>query len=198
MPDITNGVAPAQGGKLRHQADALAELPQAPVAELLAQLRLPDEHDLEQLGPAGLEVGEHPDVLEHRPGQVLGLVDDQDDAAARLVLLQQDWLRASTCGPPPLGKGDLEVAEHDLEKLLEGQVRVEDEHGLDARAQPRQDVADQRGLPGPHLAEDQDEAPPLLDPVGDVRERLLVRLAREQVLRVRGEPERALPQPVEP
>ena len=70
--------------------DALAQLAQAALVELLAQLRLADQHDLQELALVGLEVGEQAHLLEQLGLQVLRLVDEEHDVVAGLRLLEQE------------------------------------------------------------------------------------------------------------
>ena len=62
--------------------DALAELAQFLARKEPLQLGLAHQDDLEQLLLVGLEVGEEAHLLEDLEGQVLGLVDDEDDVAS--------------------------------------------------------------------------------------------------------------------
>ena len=147
---------------------------------------------------AGLEVREHPHFLEHGGGQVLGLVDDDDDVSPGRCLFQQVVVqRVDHLDSPHARTGQLEVPEHELEELDEAHGRVEDEDGSDIRPESTEEVADQRRLPGADLSEDQDESLALLHAVDRGGEGLLVRLAHEQVARVGCEGKRALTQPVE-
>ena len=57
--------------------DALRQLAQIGAIQQLAQLRLADQDDLQQLLGRGLEIGQQPHLLEHLGGQVLRLVDDR-------------------------------------------------------------------------------------------------------------------------
>jgi len=57
--------------------DALGELAELAPVEDLAQLRLTDEDDLQELLLGGLEVGEESHLLQDRRGEILGLVDEE-------------------------------------------------------------------------------------------------------------------------
>ena len=69
--------------------DPLAELAQPLPVELLAQLRLADQDDLEELALIGLEVREQADLLEQLVLEVLGFVDEQDDVVSGGGLVEQ-------------------------------------------------------------------------------------------------------------
>ena len=62
--------------------DALSELAQLVAIQELAQLRLADQNDLQQLVGRRLQIGEQAHLLEHVGGKILRLIDDDDDAPA--------------------------------------------------------------------------------------------------------------------
>src|SRR5262249_49567018 len=153
--------------------DALAELAQAAVVELVAELGLADEDDLEELPLVGLEVREEADLLEEVELQVLGLVDHQHDVVALGELLQEEAVEHLQVGDAVgLRRLQAELVEDRLEELVAGQDRVQDEGGLHLRPQLLQDGAADGGLPGAHLAGELDEALALADAEEDVVERL--------------------------
>jgi hypothetical protein len=176
----------------------LAELAQLGPAELVTQLGLAHEEDLDELPPRRLEIREHPHFLEHGGGQVLGLVDDDDDVSPGRCLLQEVVVqRVDHLDPPHARTGQLEVPEHELQELHEAHGRVEDEDGSDIRPESTEEVTDQGRLPGADLSEDQDESLALLYAVDRGGQGLFVRLAHEQVARVWREGKRALTQSIE-
>ena len=70
--------------------DALGELAQLRLREHLAQFRLADQDDLQQLLRRGLEIGQQPHLLQHVGGEVLGFVHHQHDAPAAAVRVEQE------------------------------------------------------------------------------------------------------------
>ena len=57
--------------------DALAQLAQARAVQAVAQLRLADQDDLQQLAVVGFDVGKQADLFEQFLGQILRLVNDE-------------------------------------------------------------------------------------------------------------------------
>ena len=68
---------------------ALRQLLEFRAREHAAQLGLADQHDLQQLALAGLQVGQQAQLLQHVGRQVLRLVDDQHVVLADRVGAQQ-------------------------------------------------------------------------------------------------------------
>jgi hypothetical protein len=69
--------------------DALRQLAQLIAVQQLAQFRLADEDDLQQLLGVGFEVGEQAHLLEHVRREVLGLIHHQHHALAGRMGAQQ-------------------------------------------------------------------------------------------------------------
>ena len=89
--------------------------------ELVGELRLADQHDLDQLVGRGLEVGEHAEVLERLDRHVLRFVHDEDDVAALLVLLDEHLVQAihhlvDVVGPVPMLELPVDGVEQGLER----------------------------------------------------------------------------------
>ena len=80
---------------------------------------------------------------------------------------------------------------------VEAEHRVGDERHRGRLVQPLEQRLEQGGLAGSDLAGQQDEALPLLDPVEELRERLLVRGRQVEKAGVRRRIERRLPEPEE-
>ena len=68
--------------------DALAQLTHVLTVQLVAQLRLTNEDDLQQLLPIGLEVRQQPNLLQKVDAEALGLVDDENDIVVVFGLLE--------------------------------------------------------------------------------------------------------------
>ena len=90
--DVALGLHAGEGRQMVAHRDALSELPQPRVVQLLAQLRLADEDDLEQLALLGLEVGEQAHLLEQLVAQVLRLVDQEHDVVPGRRFLEQELI----------------------------------------------------------------------------------------------------------
>ncbi len=170
-------------------------------AEQRAQLRLPDQDDLQQLLGLGLEIGEQPDLLEHLGRQVLRLIDDQHHAPTLRVRAQQvaveqvDQLLGVVLGA--VGHAQAELLAQRAQELGGRQPRIEDQRDLGILRRARQQRADGRGLAGTDLAGELDEAAGLVDAVDQMRERIGVPRAQVEVARIRGDRERFFRQPKE-
>ncbi len=90
MADVFRGLVAVERLEVPPYRDPLVQLRQIRTAEDGAQLRLADEHDLQELLGLGLEIREQAQLLEHHRRQVLRLVDDDDDARARDFLGEQE------------------------------------------------------------------------------------------------------------
>ena len=77
VQDVLLDFLAVQGLQVALDADALPQLAQFRLGQQGAQLRLPHQDDLQQLGVARFQVGEHPDLFQGFQGEVLRLVDDQ-------------------------------------------------------------------------------------------------------------------------
>ena len=64
MLHVAEGVLARQRREVAADADALIELPQLPAAQRVLELRLPHEHDLQQLPRGRLESGQDADLLQ--------------------------------------------------------------------------------------------------------------------------------------
>ena len=104
-------------------------------AELLAELRLTDQHDLQQLRLRRLEVRQHANLFEHRLGQVLRLVDDQERLLAAFEPLDQIAIQARERGAlaERHDRLELELLEDHREKVVDLERGVEDEGRLHRR-----------------------------------------------------------------
>ncbi len=89
MLDVSRRLDTRQRLEVVACGDALRQLPQVVTGQELAQLRLTDQDDLQQLLLRRLEVGEQAHLLEDRGRQVLRLVDHEYRAAAFGMRLQQ-------------------------------------------------------------------------------------------------------------
>ncbi len=182
---------------MRRAPDALGELPQLAPREDVAQLRLPHEHDLDELLGVGLQVRDEPDLLDHLGREVLGLVDEEHHVAALPPGLEQEAMEGVHQLLERLAVArHVEVVEGRPEQLGRGEDRVEHHRGCGVLGQTCQEVAGQGGLARAHLARDQDEAAALATSELEVGERLGVPLREVEKFRVGGEVEGFLGEPV--
>ena len=181
--------------------DALRDLAHVLTGEQLAQLRLSDEDHLQQLAGRGLEVGEQPHLFEDIALEQVRLVDQHRDAPPCRVRGEQmrrervdQRLDAAARG---VRHRDPQLFADGEQELGHGDARVEDQRDLHAVRLAREQRTHQRGLAGTHLARELDEAARLADAVDEMRERLGVAGAREEIARVGRDGERRLVQPEE-
>ena len=80
--DVVLDVAAHQGLQLKALRDALPQLPHAGRVEVLVELRLPEEHDLQQLVAVRFEIRQEPDLLEGFVGHRVRFVDQHHHPAA--------------------------------------------------------------------------------------------------------------------
>ena len=86
VPYVFLRLAGVQGADVVVADDALRELPQLRAAQCRPQLRLAHEDHLQlQHLPSGIEIRQHPQLFELVRGQVLRLVDDQQQSAPGLI-----------------------------------------------------------------------------------------------------------------
>src|SRR5215472_5712474 len=174
-----------QGQDAAAKTDALLELAQLRLIQLVQELRLPNEKNLQQLLRIGLEIREEPDLLEGFEAQILSLVEGEHSVLTGPVPLDEEVVQSDQPLDVGLtGLGDAEVLEHVLENSLEGQGRVEDEGRGAVALQAAQERAQERGLAGTDLAREEDETLVLLDPVQQLCERLAVPRGRIEEARV--------------
>ena len=179
------------------QHDALAQLAQLGLRQLLGQLGLPDQHDLEQLRAGRLEVREQPDLLEHLGGEVLRLVHDQQRRQVSPEALDQEAVqREQVLG---LGAADLldaELVEQHAEEVERLEARVEDEGGRGLAVELREQRVQQRGLARADLAGEQHEALAGAHRVDEGRQPFAMGVPEDQEGRIRGHLEGAANEPV--
>ena len=89
MVDVVAGFVRVERRQVIADRDPLPELLQLRRRELVAQVRLADQDDLQQLRLLGLEVREHPQLLERAEAEVLRFVDDQQDEPSGEPLIDQ-------------------------------------------------------------------------------------------------------------
>ena len=151
----------------------------------------PIEDDLEQFHGGGLQIPQQPHFLEHVPGQVLGLVHDQDRVAPFLLALKQEALdRLDQLDLGPLCPLDVELLAGRLKELLGRQGAMDDHGRIHPVAEFLQRRAAEHALAGADFAGDQGEALALLDRIDQAGQRLAVLRARIIKARIRRGAER--------
>ena len=89
MVDVVGGLVGVERRQVIADRDPLPQLLELRRRELVAQVRLADQHDLQQLRFLGLEVREHAQLFERAEAQVLRLVDDQQHQPSGETLVDQ-------------------------------------------------------------------------------------------------------------
>ena len=157
---------------------------------------LADQDDLQQLLLRRLEIGQQPNLFEHVPRKVLGFVDDQDRAPAFGVRHQQEVVQGVDQRLDALMVIRFRNAEFLADRLQELERRellVEHDRHVGVVGQTvLEEGADERGLAGADFSRELDETAGLGHTVDQMRERLAVALAHEQVAWIRRYRERLL------
>ena len=193
MLDVAIGLGRVQRQQVVARRDALGQLAQVGARGQVLELGLTDEHDLQQLVTRGLEVGEQPDLLEYLGREVLRLVDHGNRAPTAAVGLEQvgvECLRECSAAVGRFGQRDVELLEDHGQEFRGRELRVEHERNIGLFGHALQQAANECRLAGADLAREHDEAVALRDAVDQVRERLRVTLAHEEIARVRRDRER--------
>src|SRR5262249_17959499 len=185
---------------------ALVELTQRGRAQLPLQLELSDENDLKQLFLVGLEVGQDADLLEHGERQGLCLVDDEHRARLQRNQTEEEIVQRvdqrlladarEPAGLRVLARDDAEVLENPLQQVLLREKRVQHERRERRPVDLLEQRAAQRRLARADVPGDDDEAFAATDGVLQQVERVAVRLAAIEILRVRRQAERLFGEPV--
>jgi hypothetical protein len=201
VAQVAFGLARIQRREVEARGDALRELAQFAPGQHLAQLRLAEQHDLQQLLRVGLEVGEQAHLLQRFGRQVLRLVDDQHDPQPFRVGLQQvgvERVDQALVLAEAAAQRDVQLARDRLEQLHRVEQRVEDQRDARVRGQLLEQQPADRRLARADLAGELHEAAAaaLADAEQQVRERVPVALAQEDEARIRGDGERRLAQAV--
>ncbi len=201
MADVGERLALAQRLQVVAPGDALGELAELRPGEHLAQLRLADQDDLQQLLRRGLEVGQQAHLLEHVGVEVLRLVHQQHDAPAAAVRVEQEMREQVNQRLYAAGRAlrhlHVQLVADREQELGRGDARVQDQRHVAVRRQLPEQAAQHRRLAGSDLAGQLDEAAGLAEAVGEVGKGLRVPLAEVEIARVRRDRERLLVQPEE-
>ncbi len=164
----------------------LIELAQLLQREHFGQFRLADQNNLKQLVLLGFEVGQEPDLFEHRRRQVLRLVNDEHAVAAPRRGIEQVLVqRVHQFQRRIRGAVDAELPVDLFQQFDSAQRGVEDEGDVCLRVELIQQIAADSRLACADLARQHHEPAVVLDAVEQVRESLLVLVAQIQKLRIR-------------
>ncbi|MNF64018.1 hypothetical protein D3C84_457390 [compost metagenome] len=176
--------------------DALGQLAQQGLAQHLLQLRLADEHHLQQLLLVGLQVGEQAQLLQHAGQQMLGFIHQHHAALARRQIGQQVIANEveQLLETGFLGVGQLELVTDGRQQIPFGQGRIEDVGDLGLGGQLLEQAARDGGLARAHFPRQQHEAATVLQPVVEVGEGLPVAFAHIEIFGVGRDGERGLRQ----
>ena len=90
VPNVATAVFLAQAPEMIGRRDALNELFESRLTQLLAQFRLTEQEQLEQDVVLGVDVGQQPDLFERVAVEVLRLVDDEQRLASLGVFGEQE------------------------------------------------------------------------------------------------------------
>src|SRR5438067_3988966 len=185
---------------------ALVQLPQLRRSQQRLKIQLADEDDLKQLVLVGLQIRQDANLFEDRERQVLRLVDDQ--YGARLEWNQPeekvvqciDQLLLGDLGQPPglhfLARDHAEVLQDPPQQILFGEERIQHERRKGRAIDLLQQRAAERGFSGTDIAGDDDKPFASADRILQQIERVAVRLAAIEVLRIRREAEWLFREPV--
>ena len=183
------------------RGDALRELAKLGTAEHVAKLRLAEQDDLQELLRRRFEIGQQAHLLERIDREVLRLVDDEHDAKALRVRIEQ--IRVQRVGQrleaaAAAGDVELELLAHRLDELDRRELRIQHQRNPRVLRQLLEQQPTQRRLAGADLARQLHEAAAaaLADAIEQVRQRIAVAFGQEHVARVRRDRERRLAQPV--
>src|SRR5262249_1848445 len=157
----------------------------------LVQLRLADQDHMKDLLLPGLQSREHANFLEHLQAQVVRIVDNQHDLLVLEELVDEKGIQhIQELNLFRIERIQAELDEHRLQKLDLVELRLEYLRDDDVLVQLREELLNQRRLPASDLAGDDDESLSVPHGVVHVDLRAPVRLAHEEKVEVRRQPER--------
>ncbi len=204
VPQIRLGLLGIQRREVIARRDPLRQLAQIRLRQPLAQLRLAEQHDLQQLLGRGLQVGQQTHLFQRRPRQFLRLIDQYHHPLAIGIGAQQMGIqtidqRLERRNFPDLAIDHPQFLADRLQQFLRRQPGVEHQGRLGILGQLLKQQATERGLAGPDLTGQLHETTraTLANPEQQVRQGIPVALAEIHEARVRGDRERRLLQAVE-
>ena len=128
--------------------DPLGQLAKRRVQHHVAQFRLADQHQLDDLVLARVDVGQHPQLFQAFRRQVLRFVEDQHDPPSGGIFVDQEILKLleQLHIADRRVEGDAKRVQHPLDQLAPPALRVRDQPHRHPRAKLAQKLAQQRGL----------------------------------------------------
>ncbi len=189
VADVRRGVGGVERLQVIADGDALSELLELGPSERLAQIRLAHEHNLNQLRFFSLEVRQHPDLLEGRHAEVLGLIDHEQGLTAVAALFHEKAGEVTQqVGLATVGAGIEAEVEHDrLDELTGVELRVHESRDGRLMVQSPQRGLQQRRLARSDVAGEDHESRMSLQPVAEIVQRFTVDSAQIQVVGIGAE-----------
>ena len=189
MPYVAFGLLARQRLQVIASGDALRELAQLRAVQQFAQLRLPDQDDLQQLLRGRFQIREQSHLLQYIDGQVLRLIDQHDDASALRVGVEQPPIERvdHLLDTVVIGFWDLQpqLLTDGLQEFDSRYARIQNHGDVGVMRNPGQERAHHCGLAGTYLAGELNEAAGFVDAVEQMRECLRVALAQVEIARIR-------------
>ena len=181
---------PAEGGDALHQLLLFGQ------RQALRQLRLSGQDNLHELGGRGFEIGELPQRFQYGKVQVLRFIQYHDYALAlsrrpgeHLVELLRQFANRGLFGSCS------QLVQHRLQQFAGVGLRLKQEGSMSAGAKSLEKIEQQCGLAHAGLRHQYLEPEITVNPVDQRGQGFPMGVAGEQETRVRGHPERVLPQP---
>jgi hypothetical protein len=178
--------------------DALAELAYFFPLKHLGEFRLSGKDDLDEFFPVCFQVGDQADLLERRHFEVLGLIDHQDDGAARCILPEEKMVEGVQRALPRGGeRGNPEFPVYALKQITGRLKGIEDQRrAVMIRVEMAQEGTQNRGFARSNLSCNSDESHAILDAVQKVGKRFPVGLAEKDEARIGSQVKRVFPKAV--
>src|SRR5262245_48701240 len=92
MTDIRAALRLGEGDNGGAHHDALGDLAQRILLEVLLEFGLPDQHDLDELFGGGFQVREQPELFKSRERHELSFIDNNRNITALTVFLKQELM----------------------------------------------------------------------------------------------------------
>ena len=177
--------------QIKAMGDALVELTDFRLTEIVIEFRLTEQNDLQQLVAIGLQVAEQPDLLQGRDGHALRFFDEDHDLAVVGVLLQKPFLeRVHDLQAVAAGlHGQLHFHSNGLQGVLRRQAWIRQIDDIHPIRQALLQHPAKHGLAAAHLADHFDDAFAAVDRVHQSIEDLAAVAAGIEQLGVRRYPE---------
>src|SRR5690606_23589523 len=154
VADVRRRFGAAQRLEVIAARDALRDLTHLRALEQVAELRLTDQDDLQQLLRRRLEIRQEPHLLEELGAQRLRFVDDQHDSPTLRVRVEQVPIqrRDQRTERPVRRNRHAELLADVLDELAGRELRIQDQRNLGFFGQLLEDAPDQCRLARADLA----------------------------------------------